>query len=252
MENFVVPQNKIACVSHVKDLQTTENVNELYESLKGRVKRDWFVQHAYYCLPLVMGNQHGFILKSLYDFHVTWHGGDQPSDVVLVHEDEEFFQSNISKQNVSSHFGMGTFTVQAAFALRTPPGVNLMTINPPNLFKDGIYHMTGVIEMDNLRRDFTFNLRLTRENHTVYYKKGEILGCVIPYPRHFIDKYEMVDANTIIDEGLVDIERECAATHGIERMEKDKYKKHGNGRRYHNGEDVYGNKFKDHQTHLDS
>ena len=134
MNNFVVPQNKIACISHTKNLQSTENVNELYESLKGQVKRDWFVQHAYYCLPLVMGNQHGFILKSLYDFHVTWHGGDKPTDVVLVHEDEEFFQSNISKQNVSSHFGMGTFTVQAAFALRTPPGVNLMTINPPNLF----------------------------------------------------------------------------------------------------------------------
>jgi len=43
----------------------------------------------------------------------------------------------------------------------------------------------------------------------------------------------------------------CGEAHGNERGNLDKYKKNGNGRRYHNGEDVYGNKFKDHQTHLD-
>ena len=111
--------------------------------------------------------------------------------------------------------------------------------------------MTGVVESDNLRRDFTFNLRVTRPNYKIQIKKGDYIGCVIPYPRHFIDKYKIVTANEILSEDIVAEERACAAAHGKERSELDKDKKYGNGRRYHNGEDVYGNKFQDHQTSLD-
>ena len=247
----LVPENYIAAVAHDKALQTEENLNILYKSLKGETKRDWFVRHAYFCLPLVMGNQHGFVLRSLYNFTVEWKGGDAPDQVVVTHEDEEYHRKWTGLQSVRSHFGMGTFTIQSTFTLRTPDGVNLMTINPPNYFIDGIYHMTGVVESDNLRRDFTFNLRVTRPNYKIQIKKGDYIGCVIPYPRHFIDKYQIVTANEILSEDIVAEERACAAAHGKERSEIDKDKKYGNGRRYHNGEDVYDNKFKDHQTSLD-
>jgi hypothetical protein len=247
----LVPENIIACIAHNNDLQNQENVDLLFRSLKGEIKRDWFVKHAYFCLPLVMGNQHGFVLRSLYDFTVEWNGGERPEDVIVTHLDDEYHNTNAGLQSIRSHFGMGTITIQTTFTLRTPDGINLMTINPPNMYVDGLYHMTGVIESDNLRRDFTFNLRATRPNYKVQVKKGDPIGCIIPYPRHFIDKYQMKNAVDVIDPMLIINERKCAADHGEERSKFDKNKLHGNGRRYHNGEDVYGNKFKDHQTHLD-
>lgn len=247
----LVPENTIALLSHCVELQNQEHMDSLFESLKGQIKRDWFVKHAYFCLPLVMGNQHGFILKSLYNFTVEWRGGDTNKDVIVYHEDEEYHTQWSGLQSVKSHFGMGTITVQTSYTLRTPDGVNLMTINPPNHYIDGLYHMTGVIESDNLRRDFTFNLKVTRPNYQVKVKKGDILGCVIPYPRHFIDNFEMKNALDVLSPEQVEEERRCAFLHGEERREEDKKKKYGNGRRYHNGEDVYGNKYEDHQTSLD-
>ena len=111
--------------------------------------------------------------------------------------------------------------------------------------------MTGVIESDNLRRDFTFNLRLTRPGHTVKINKGDVIGCVMPYPRHFIDQFKLVNASEILSDDILDQERACGAAFGKERSEEDKNKKYGNGRRYFNGEDAYGNKFDDHQVSLD-
>lgn len=248
----LIKDNHIALIAHCKTLQTDENVSLLFSSLKGSLKRDWFIKHAYFCLPLVMGNQHGFILKSIHDVEVIWNGGDSPSDVTVTYLDKEFHDKNSSLQSIRSHFGMGTITIQTTFALRTPNGVNLMTINPPNHYIDGLYHMTGIVETDNLRRDFTYNLRITRPNFSIRIKKGDIIGCVIPYPRHFIDNFELVNAEKILSLDEVELERKCASDLGEERSKIDKDKKYGNGRRYFNGEDVYGNKFADHQINLDS
>lgn len=102
----LVPENKIACIAHNDTLQTQDNVNLLFRSLKGEIKRDWFVKHAYFCLPLVMGNQHGFVLRSLYNFTIEWNGGDTAEDVILTHEDQEYHETNSALQSVRSHFGM--------------------------------------------------------------------------------------------------------------------------------------------------
>jgi hypothetical protein len=249
--NTLIKDKYIALISHTNILQTDENIEQLFSSLKGDIKRDWFVKHAYFCLPLVMGNQHGFVLKSIHNIEVTWNGGQNPSDVIVNYLDKDFHDKNSSLQSIRSHFGMGTITVQTTFTLKTPSGINLMTINPPNYYIDGIYHMTGVVETDNLRRDFTYNLRLTRPNYTIKISKGDIIGCFIPYPRHFIDEFQIINANKILSEEQLEQERQCAMDHGRERAEVDKHKKYGNGRRYFNGEDVYGNKFIDHQVTLE-
>lgn len=247
----LIKGKNIALIAHAKMLQNDSNVDMLFSSLKGDFKRDWFVKHAYFCLPLVIGNQHGFILKSIHDIEVTWNGGETPSDVIINYLDKDYHDKNAGLQSIRSHFGMGTITIQNTFSLRTPDGINLMTINPPNLYIDGLYHMTAIIETDNLRRDFTFNLRLTRPNHTVIIKKGDIIGCVIPYPRHFIDDFQIINADKILSEEEMETERKCAMDFGKERNEVDKDKKYGNGRRYFNGEDAYGTKFEDHQTSLE-
>lgn len=248
-----IPDNTIACIPHDPNIHDQKIIEQLYSPLKNQVKRDWFVKHAYSCLPLVMGNQHGFVLKSLYNFTVSWNGGDEKDDVVVTidPEDLDFYQKNSHTLSISPHFGMGTFTMQTCFTLRTPQGVNLLTINPPNLFVDGLCPMTACIETDNLRRDFTFNTRVTTSNATIVVRKGDPLGCVVPYPRHFIDQYKMVIASDVLTKEQLEDEFRAGKDFGVERTHYDKDKKNNNGRRYFKGEDVYGNKFPDHQKSLD-
>ena len=244
-----IPDNSIVAIADDPSWQSQEYVNMVFESLKKQTKRDWFIQHAYNCLPLVIGNQYGFVVKSLYNFNVEWNGGNRKRDVKINFDEDT--HTTWGLQNIVSHFGMGTFTIQTNYQLRTQPGINLVTINPPNHFIDGIYHMTGVIETDNLRRDFTFNLRVTRPNHRIHIKKGDYIGCVIPYPRHFIDMYTIESADNVLNQSEINKERKSAHELGVERQTVDMHKKNRNGRRYWSGVDYEGSKFEDHQQKLD-
>jgi hypothetical protein len=110
--------------------------------------------------------------------------------------------------------------------------------------------MTGVVETDNLRRDFTFNLKITRPDTEIIINKGDYIGCVLPIPRHFVDKFELVNGYDIFTNEQIEEEQRAMHDFGVERSTKDIYKPHGNGRRYFKGEDVYGCPFSDHQNKL--
>lgn len=244
-DNVDVPANTLLTIS----MNNTGNdlAKELIQPLKGLKKRDWFVDHAYFCLPLSMMNQHGFIVRSLYDFSVYWNGSEDREDVIVRcwGSDEQQVQ-----QYVTSHFGMGTFTIQNPWIFRTPKGVNLMIMNPPNFFIDGIIHMSAIVETDQLRRDFTFNLKITRPNEWILIKKGTPIGYVLPYPRYFIDEYQLKHDEEILSKEHLENERKTATLHGRERKEIDFKCSGGVGLRYMIGEDIYGNKFEDHQRSL--
>jgi hypothetical protein len=242
----IIPDNKIAIVTESDEYQAS--VFEIVESFKGMIKRDWFINHAYHCLPLVIGNQYGFAIKSLYDFTAEWNGCQAPQDLKV----EVFNESSpfIGHQFISSHFGMGIITIQNRFHFRTPPGVNLMTINPPNMFTPGLCNMTGVVETDNLRRDFTFNLKVTTPNTKISVKKGDIISAFIPIQRYFVDKFDMVLANELFSDEVISAERDMGQKFGKERQFEDINKLNGNGRRYMNGEDADGNQFPDHQRRI--
>lgn len=237
-----VPENKIITICENAEFENSNDI--ILQSLRGELKRDWFVKHAYFCLPLVIGNQMGFVVKSLKTFTVEWNGGDAPGNTKVEILDQGDYPGH---QNISSHFGMGTVTIQNRFTFRTPKGVNLMTINPPNHFIDGIHHMSGIIETDNLRRDFTFNIKVTRPNHKITINKGDYIGCVIPTPRYFIDGFDLQKGEDVLTKEEIELERKAMRDFGIERSQKDVTKPNGNGRRYFNGEDVYGCPFLDHQ-----
>lgn len=246
---ITVPENIIAVIPQGELFRDQHEL--IFEPLVGHITRDWFVKHAYFCLPLTIGNQYGFVVKSLYDFSALWNGGNAPGDVMIEFADPEFHEVNRSFQNVGAHFGMGTLTVQNGFMLRTPPGVNLITANPPNAYIDGLTHLTGVVEADNLRRDFTFNLKLTRPGLRVQVKAGDWIGYFLPYPRHFVDHFHLQDGYSLFTREQVEEEQQCSRDFGEERSQRDVALPNGNGRRYWRGEDVYGNRFPDHQKALD-
>lgn len=236
-----VPDDRILALpydDHYAGLQ-----DEVFVPLRGRHKRDWFSKHAYLCLPLVIGNQYGIAVKSLFHATFLWNGGPDPADTTITVHNREEAETFGGLQLLASQFGLGIVTVQTAFALRTPPEVNLMTMQPPNAFIDGLQNLTAVVEADNLRRDFTFNLKITRADFPIEIKVGDLLAAVLPIPRGFVERFEVIDAYEALSPDAVALEQQTARDFGREREEVDSKNKRGVGRRYFKGEDVYGQPF---------
>jgi hypothetical protein len=210
---------------------------------KSPKKRDWFTPHFYRCLPLTIGNQYGFIIKSEFDFSFIWDGGDSPESVAFFLNED----TNEKHPRIETHFGSGIITINPPFTLRTPPGVNLMTINPPNYIIPNITVMTGVVETDNLRRNFTFNLKIQIPHIKVTIPAGTPLAAIIPIPRYYADEFELKHAEDIFDEKTINEEMQADIDTDIYRKEIETTLPNNVGKHYMQGKDVYGNKFPDHQ-----
>lgn len=239
--NNVVPDHTIVVVPH--KVGSSSYVDDIIQDLRGFMKRDWFTSHFYYCLPLTIGNQYGYVVKSARTFEATWKGGESFADIKFLDDDTE-------KQSVTSHFGSGIITFQNRFSLKTSPGINIMTIQPPNMFIPGTVAMTGVIETDQIRRDFTFNLKITVPNYTIKVNAGDAIGAFIPIPRNFVEKFEIEDISKRFDIEIHKNEQEEAERLGKERATIDRLKPHQAGRRYFSGTHTDGSKYPDHQKKL--
>jgi hypothetical protein len=217
--------------------------NIIEKSLK---KREWFTPHFYRCLPLTIANQYGFIIRSGFEFAFEWNGENLQDSITFFFPNKREELDN-KYPRIDSHFGHGIITVSLPFSLRTPPGVNLMTINPPNYIIPNITVMSGVIETDNLRQNFTFNLKIQIPNIRVIIPIGTPLAAFIPIPRYYADKFELKNAKDIFDQTTVDEEIQAGIDTGQYRDKIEPTLKNGVGRNYMLGKDVYGNAFKDHQ-----
>ena len=206
-------------------------------------KRDWFTPHFYRCLPLAIGNQYGFTIASEFGFSFYWNGGDKKEDLILEYEDKEGRFS----PSIVSHFGSGIITINTPFFVRTPPGVNIMTINPPNHVIPNITPMTGVVETDNLRRNFTFNLKVQIPDIKVYVPAGSPIAGFIPIPRYYSDQFELKFADELFDQRIVNEEINADKAASEYRKNVEPTLKSGVSKHYLMGQDVFGNKFEDHQ-----
>jgi tetratricopeptide (TPR) repeat protein len=112
----------------------------------------------------------------------------------------------------------------------------------------GLKWFDAVVETDNLRHGFTFNIRVTQPHIDILIKKGTPIGCFFPYPRFFLDRFklteledpvELANAQTTIKySGFArELEIEARTRPGLQYME---------------GRDIYGYPFAEHQKSLDS
>lgn len=242
-----VPEKTIAIFMDRKDFHTFTKDRVSNVLSKPTKKRSWFTPHFYRCLPLVIGNQYGFIVTTEFNFSFQWNGGDGVNDTYF---DFDMPQEEVDKlsPSISTHFGHGIITVNLPFTLRTPPGINIMTINPPNYIIPNITPMTGVVETDNLRRNFTFNLKIQIPNIKVEVPKGAPIAAFIPVPRYFSDRFELKFAEELFSEEKIEEEIKTREDFLKHRNEVEPTLPNKVGRFYFNGKDVYGNKFLDHQN----
>ena len=170
---------------------SVNHVNKFLRPLNTNHKRDWFGPHFYKCLPLSIGNMQGFVFSVPFNLSLKWDGTESPS-AIHIESNRTGTDSENYYIDVRSEFGYGIFTIHFPLVLKTPPGVNLMTIAPPNFPTPGISPMTGVIECDNLKFIFTLNVKIDLIDTVINIPANQPLVGIIPIPRYFCDNFENI------------------------------------------------------------
>ncbi|KAB2725344.1 DUF6065 family protein [Brucella intermedia] len=166
------------------------------EIVPGRPERDWMdafhMRFPYRCLPLTMANASGWEILCPSDVSASWNGGNAQSDIVI---------ETASPHLVHSHFSHGVLTFHTGYLFRTPPGISLWVSGAPNLIKDGIQPLTGLVETEWLAFPFTMNWRFTRPGTVRFFRdepfcfiqpiEHKKLDEVVPVLKHIDDEPEL-------------------------------------------------------------
>lgn len=144
-------------------------------------KRDWMDKlhdgFPYRCLPLVIANQLGWIVRAPISAEATWSGGADPTHTHIdVHDTTPEHQ----RPMISSHFGGGIVTVSLPWLFRTSPGTALWVGGVPNRPVPGVAPLEGVIETEWAPYTFTMNLKLTDAGRVVYFDPGQPVCMIRP------------------------------------------------------------------------
>jgi len=253
-DSLVVPEKTIAFFPVIAENEENQfdlnNIELFLKPLNTTHKREWFNSHFYKCLPLSIGNMQGFVFSLPYSISVLWNGGKNIEDV-SIQFDNDFKINNFITP--TSEFGNGILTIHYPLTFKTPPGVNLMTIAPPNFPLLGLSPMTGVIESDNVRFTFSLNIKIDLINTRIIIKANTPLIGMIPIPRYYCDSFELKSAYDIFDKEIVEEERKVIQKHfqirkkNNDEIKTDKTKKYSADKIYYLGKDADNNIFKDHQ-----
>jgi hypothetical protein len=141
---------------------------------------------AYRCLPLNIANAHGWEVATPHAFEALWSGRRETSSVSIVADDPAVPREELPV----SHFGEGVLTFHVGFLFSTPPGYNLFVSGPPNVRKDGIVPLTGIVESDWLPYQFTMNWAMTRPGVPIRFEAGEAFCFVFPLQRDLVERVQ--------------------------------------------------------------
>lgn len=212
-------------------------------------KREWMDdtqdRFAYRCLPLAIANQVGWEVLCPVSFSARWNGKSGLDAIRILFDNEK-------SPLIGSHFGHGILTFNLGYLFRTTKAHNLWVKGPTNQFKDGIAALEGVIETDWTPFTFTMNWQFTRKRHKVKFEKGEPICTLLPYPRHYIGKFE--PKHKVINENAKLYAQYIAWKDDREQFLRDLKKpdseavKEGWQKTYMKGEDQFGKVFAGHQT----
>lgn len=132
-------------------------------------------KYVYRCIPLVAANTMGWELLNPIDAEVQWTGGPMNTDLQVQ-------QSQRDKFGPVSHFGVGMVTWYVPFIFRTSSDLGLIVTGPANHEHNMAVPLDAFVRTDWLPFPFTMNWRITEKNQKVFFKKGEPIARILPYP----------------------------------------------------------------------
>ncbi len=172
-------------------------------------KQEWMAQTphqaALRCLPLLIATQAGWVIRCPAGFKVTWNGKrDAAGSLNIQWQDDPPAHH---KDAVMSNFGLGIVTFKIPWLFRTSKDVCLIARGPVNYFKDNIVALEGLIETDWAPYTFTMNWKIIAPKRTVWFKKGEPICQIVPYPLKMLEsvtpRFARLDDNPeLMDEFL--------------------------------------------------
>ena len=152
----------------------------------GRAARAWMdatpERFAYRCLPLGIANAMGWEILSPCRIEAEWNGGIELDDLTVAIDDPVWGARHFAQ----SHFGSGILTFHVGYLFRTDPGVGIWARGIPNLPKDGIAPLEGIIETDWLPFTFTMNWKMTRPGR-ISFAADEPICFITPIAYHALD-----------------------------------------------------------------
>ena len=140
---------------------------------------------AYRCTPLPIANASGWEIVLPVSFTAIWTGGPLTSDVKIVSTDGDARLERVA----ASVFGHGILTFHPGYLFQTSPGWALCARGAPNIVKDGIAALEGLVETDWLPFPFTMNWRFTRPT-SVRFEKGESFCFLSITPHALLDEIQ--------------------------------------------------------------
>lgn len=214
--------------------------------------RDWMDRSgnrfAYRCLPLVIANQAGWIIRCPTDVSARWNGGLKITDLKVR------LPRGCTSRHVLSHFGEGVLTFTLPYLFRTPRGINLWVKGPANWIKDGAQPLEGIVETDWNEATFTMNWMMTRRNHTVRFEQGEPICMVVPVSRGLTESLDPVhqplSSNPKLERSYNQWRESRFAFNESLAHNEDSAVKRGWQRDYMLGMNADGQPFTEHQTKL--
>ena len=216
------------------------------------VHRDWMDysndRFANRCLPLLLGNQAGWLIPSTCTARIHWYGGRSQDSLSIVTDDGS------SPVHPFSHFGHGVLTWSIPYLFQTSPGYNLLVRGPSNYPKDAIQALDAIVETDWFPATFTMNWVMTRPYSTVTFKRGEPICMLVPQRRGELENVHPRVVRITDDPALARRygkwhQSRAAFISALRRGSKEAVKK-GWQRDYFLGRDVDGHKAPEHQMRL--
>jgi hypothetical protein len=158
----------------------------------GKLQRDWMDQTpmkaAYRCLPLTLANQAGWIVGCPATFKVTWTGKPADHDALKItfpsKHDERF------SRVITSTFGNGIVSFVFPWLFRTSPGYGLWVRGPANSPKSDVHALEGLVETDWSPYPFTMNWKVVRPRTEIWFKEGEPICMLTPFPIGVLEQVE--------------------------------------------------------------
>lgn len=159
-------------------------------------RRDWMDEFPfrapYRCLPLVMANQGGWVIRTPIAFTVNWKGKPGLASLTIDYPEpfaDPFMQKSIER-SISSHFGGGIFTINFPWLFRTDKGIGLWVHGPANEHRHNAYPLQGIVETDWAHSTFTMNWQITKRSTPVYFKKDDVLCVLTPFPLDLLESMQ--------------------------------------------------------------